>query len=172
MLPHEYVARAILPRFPGSTLIVDENQRGSTFDIYYEGKLLLSLNNRGTRYFFPTRRKRVIIWEKISTAGLSRTVDYILRDLAEADYTVLWLTDKPISKRPVHISRYTRCPECKQSGGIKSVAPEDSSLLQASDLYTPIALSPETRGAEIKCTLCGWIGIRGELARKRRFPRS
>lgn len=164
----EFVARSVLMKFPGASLEVQEVQTDKAFEIIFQGECLLILDKRGVRYFFPSRRKRSVYWEKTNTNALLRVIFYILRDLAEANYTVLSITDKPISKRPVHISRYTRCPECKQSGGIRAVAREDSSLLEAPDLYTPIAVSPETKGTELKCTLCGWLGVREELARKRR----
>lgn len=163
----EFVARSVLMKFPGATLEVQEVQADKAFEIIFQGECLLILDKRGVRYFFPSRRKRSVYWEKVNTNGLPRVIYYILRDLAEANFTVLSITDKPISKRPVHISRYTRCPECKQSGGIRAVAQEDSSLLEAPDLYTPIAVSPETKGADLKCTLCGWLGVREELARRR-----
>jgi len=74
---HEFVARSILPRFPLSTLKIEESQAGKIFDIYFQEKLILSLNKRGARYFFPSRRKRMLKWDKASSFGLARTVDYL-----------------------------------------------------------------------------------------------
>lgn len=167
---HEFVARSITPRFPDSVLKVDENARGITFDIYFKGKLVVSLNKTGARYFFPSRRKKAITWEKITTPGLPRVIEYILRDLAQADYVVLSTTKKQILKRPIHISRYTRCPECKDVGGIKIIIREESLTDENSEIYTPISRTEEINWAEIKCTLCGWIGSRVELMRRNRKP--
>jgi hypothetical protein len=167
---HEFVARSMLPRFPGSTLKIDENPRGITFDIYFKEKLIVSLNKTGVRYFFPTRRKKAITWEKVTTSGLPRVIEYILRDMAQADYVVLSTTNKQILKRPIHISRYTRCPECKDGGGVRIIFRGESLTPENSELYTPISRSEETNWAEIKCILCGWIGSRVELMRKIRKP--
>lgn len=169
---HEFVARSILPRFPEATMKIDENQNGTTFDIYFNNKLLLSLNKRGARYFFPTRRKRMLTWEKITPSGLPRILEYVLQDLAQADYQVLSTTNKQILKRPIHISRYMRCPQCGTGGGMRIILRADSLTEDNSQLYTPISLSVEINGAEIKCTLCDWIGIRQEILRKARKPRT
>jgi hypothetical protein len=163
---HEVVARAILPRFPNSTLKMDENLNGVTFDIYYGEKLLLSLNKRGARYYFPTRRKRMITWHRVGPAAVPRVVEYILRDLAEADYQVFTSADREIRKRPIHISRYKRCPQCKSAGGIKMIVRAESVGEQDAQLYTAVSRSIDINGAEIKCVLCGWIGVRGELLRR------
>ena len=168
---HEYVARSILPRFPGSSLTIDENAAGTTFDIYFQEKLLVSLSKRGARYFFPSRRKRMIKWERITTAGLPRVIEFILRDLAQADYEVLSTTNKHILKRPIHVSRYMRCPQCRNGGGIKIILRADSVSPENSQIYTPISRSIEINGAEIKCITCDWIGVREELLRKVRRSR-
>lgn len=168
----EFVARSILPRFPLSTLKIEESQAGKIFDIYFQEKLILSLNKRGARYFFPSRRKRMLKWDKASSFGLARTVDYIIRDLAEANYEVFSITNKQILKRPVHISRYLRCPECGNGGGIKIIMRGEVLAPENSQIYTPISRSMEINGAQIKCTLCGWIGVRAELRGKIRKPRN
>lgn len=165
---HEFVARSIAPRFPDSVLKIDENLTGKTFDIYLKERLVLSLSKRGARYFFPSRRKKAITWEKVTTNGLPRVIEYILRDLAQADYVVLSTTKKQILKRPIHISRYTRCPECKNGGGIKIIIRDESLTDENSEIYTPISRTEDINWAEIKCTLCGWIGSRVELMRKSR----
>jgi hypothetical protein len=169
--PHEFVARAILPRFPNATLATYENQTGTTFDIHFRGKPLVSLNKRDVRYFFPTRRKRMIKWDRISASGLARVTEYILRDLAQADYEVLSKTNKEILKRPIHISRYKRCPQCRNGGGIKIILRAESVSEENSQIYTPISRAIELNGAEIKCILCDWIGVREELLQKIRRSR-
>lgn len=167
---HEFVARSVLPRFPDSILKVDENIRGTTFDIYFKDRLVVSFSKRGARYFFPSRRKKAITWEKVTASGLPRVIEYILRDLAQADYVVLSTTKKQILKRPIHISRYTRCPECKDGGGMKPILRGESLTDENSEIYTPISRTEEIHWAEIKCTLCGWIGSRVELMRRNRKP--
>lgn len=102
-------------------------------------------------------------WDKASSFGLARTVDYIIRDLAEANYEVFSITNKQILKRPVHISRYLRCPECENGGGIKIIMRGEVLAPENSQIYTPISRSIAINGAQIKCTLCGWIGVRAEL---------
>lgn len=169
--PHEFVARSILPRFPDSTMTVDENQAGITYDICFKGRPLVSLNKRDVRYFFPSRRKRMIKWERITASGLARVTEYILRDLAQADYQVLSTTNKEILKRPLHISRYKRCPHCRNGGGIKIILRVDSLSEEDSQIYTAISRAIELNGAEIKCTLCDWIGVREELLQKIRRTR-
>jgi hypothetical protein len=170
-LTHEIVARAVLPRFPGSTLKIDQNSSGTTFDLYYQGKLVISFNKRGARYFFPSRRKKMITWKKITTDQHPRIVEYILRDLAQADFVVLSPTNNQIKKRPIHISRHTRCPKCKTGGGVKPILRGESLTNETSEIYTPISLSEDINWAEIKCSLCGWIGTRQEIGRRFRKPR-
>jgi hypothetical protein len=168
---YEFVARSIIPRFPDSTLKIDENQTGTTFDIYFQERLLVSLSKRGARYFFPSRRKRMIKWDRITTSGLLQVIEYILRDLAQADYEVFSKTNKQILKRPIHISRYMRCPQCRNGGGIKIILRAESLSAENSQIYTPVSRAIELNGAEIKCTGCDWIGVRGELLRKMRRSR-
>lgn len=170
-LTHEVAAKTILGRFPHSILKTREGKDGSIFEIYFEEKLLLSIDKKGARYFFPSRRKRIVKWEKVTTFGLARVVDYILRDLAEANYEVLSTTNKQVLKRPIHISRLMRCPECKQGGGVKIIVRAETLAAENSEIYTTVSSTIEINGAEIKCILCGWIGIREQLLRRVRRSR-
>jgi hypothetical protein len=167
----EFVAQSILRRFPQACLKTREAKAETIFEIYFQESLLLSLDKKGARYFFPTRRKRVVKWEKITTFGLPRVIEYILRDLAEANYEVLSTTNKEVLKRPIHISRLMRCPECKEGGGIKIIVRGESLAAENSEIYTAITSADNAQGAEIKCILCGWIGIREQLLRKVRRSR-
>lgn len=117
----EFVAQSIIGRFPGAFLKIQGNKTGTIFEIYFEEKLLLLLDKKGTRYFFPSRRKRIVKWDKITTYGRPRVIDFILRDLAEANYVVMSTTNKQVLKRPIHISRLMRCPECNQGGSVKII---------------------------------------------------
>lgn len=173
MAPQEVVTQLILRRFPRSSLSIQEGKTQTIFEIHFEDKLLLILDKRGARYFFPSRRKRVVKWEKYSSLGLARVADYIIRDLAEANYEVLSTTNKPILKRPVHISRLLRCPECNLGGGIKVIVSQQLLAEENSEIYISVSPSAELNGAQIKCSLCGWIGIREQLIRRarKRFPK-
>lgn len=166
----EFAARSILRRFPDATLETRERPSGAVYKIFFQQKHLLRIDKWGARYHFPSRRKRSLQWRKIKKSGLPRTIDYILRDLAEADYEVLSSSNRPIPKRPIHLSRYTMCPICKVRGGVKIIYRGESLPEENSELYTAISRSIELNGAEIKCTLCEWIGIREELTRKARRP--
>lgn len=168
----EFVAQSILPRFPQTSLSIRESKTDTIFEIHYQEKLLLVLDKKGTRYFFPCRRKRIVNWEKVTINTRQRVIENILRDLAEANYVVLSTTSKPVLKRPIHISRLTRCPECKQTGGIKLIVREERLAAENSEIYTMISPTIDLNGAEIKCVLCGWIGIREEISRKFRSSRS
>jgi DNA-directed RNA polymerase subunit RPC12/RpoP len=168
----EFAARTIVGRFPSSSFKIKESAVGQIFEIYFQEKILLILDKRGAKYFFPTRRKRITKWEKISPAALTRLIEYILRDLAAADYEVLSQAHKPILKRPIHVSRYLRCPECKNGGEIKVIKRAEELSAEELQIYTPISRSVEINGAEIKCNRCGWMGIREELKRRIRRPRA
>lgn len=163
---HEFAARSILLRFPQAILRTRESQANSIFEIYFEEKLLLSIDKKGARYFFPSRRKRMVKWDKVTTFGRARVIDYIIRDLAEANYEVLSTTNKQILKRPIHISRLMRCPDCKQGGGVKIIVRTQTLAAENSEIYTTVSSFTEINGAEIKCILCGWIGIREQLVRR------
>jgi hypothetical protein len=167
----EFSAETILRRFPQATLEVQETASDKIFEIHFKEKILLKLDKRGARYFFPTRRKRSIKWNMDDTNGLLRVIDFILRDLAEAGYEVLSTANKQLTKRPIHVSRYTQCPICKEKGGIKLIFRGDSLTEENSRISTPVSPAIEINSAEIKCTLCDWIGVREELARKPRKPR-
>lgn len=162
----EFAAQSILSRFPQAALRVQVSGVNRVFEIYLKEKILLKIDKRGVRYFFPSRRKRSIEWNKMAIGNLPRVIDYILRDLAEADYKVLSTSNKQLSKKPIHISRYAQCPICEEKGGIKVIFRGDSLTEENSEIYTPINHSITINGAEIKCTLCDWIGIREELQRK------
>lgn len=168
----ELAAQTIVSRFPSSSIQIKESAAGQIFEIYFQEKILLILDKRGAKYFFPTRRKRITKWEKITPAALTRLIEYILRDLAAADYEVLSQVNKPILKRPIHISRYLRCPDCKSGGEIKIIKRSETLTAEESQIYTPMSRSVEINGAEIKCTKCGWMGIREELRRRIRKPRA
>lgn len=150
----EFVARSILRRFPQASLSSRESKSDAIFEIYLQERVLLSLNKRGARYFFPSRRKRIVKWDKITTAGLARAIEFILRDLAEANYEVLSATNKQLLKRPIHISRLTRCPECKQVGGIKMIVRGERLAAENPEIYATTSFTADINGAEIKCTLC------------------
>jgi DNA-directed RNA polymerase subunit RPC12/RpoP len=168
----EFAARTIVSRFPLATLKSRDSAAGQIFEVSFQEKILLILDKRGAKYYFPTRRKRIIKWEKITTVALARLIEYILRDLASADYEVLTVTNKQILKRPIHISRYVRCPDCKNGGDIKIIKRCETLAEEESQIYTPISRSVEINGAEIKCIRCGWIGIREQLKRRIRKPRN
>lgn len=168
----EFAARSIIRRFPLASLQGKESPSGQIFEISFQERLLLRLDKKGPKYFFPTRRKRVIKWEKITSEALVRLIEYILRDLAAADYEVLSPANKPILKRPIHISRYVRCPDCKNSGEIRVITRGETLAEEDSQIYTTISRSIEINGAEIKCIRCGWMGIREELKRRIRKPRN
>jgi hypothetical protein len=68
----EFAAQTIIGRFPSSTVKIRESAAGQIFEIYFQDKILLILDKRGAKYFFPTRRKRIIKWEKITPEGLGR----------------------------------------------------------------------------------------------------
>lgn len=169
---HQLAAAAILKRFPLASMKSSESRSGTIFEISFQDKLVLRLDKRGTRYFFPSRRKRMVKWEKVSTFGLPRVIEFILRDLAEADFQVVSSTNKEMLKRPIHISSYLRCPECRTGGGMKLIVRAETLTQENSELYTPISRSEEINGAEVKCTLCGWLGVRQQLLRKIRRPKS
>lgn len=171
--PQEVVTQLILRRFPRSTASIQEGKTQQVFEIHFGEKLLLILDKKGARYFFPSRRKRIVKWEKYSSLGLARAADYIIRDLAEANYEVVSTTNKPILKRPVHISRLLRCPECNLGGGIKVIVSQPRLAEENPEIYISVSPGAELNGAEIKCALCGWVGIREQLIRRarRRFPK-
>ena len=164
--PAEFVSQSIVRRFPQSTLEPAIEKSGESFVIHCKDRVLLKLDSKGVKYFFPTHRRRNIKWAKVTTAGLPRVVEYILRDLAEADYEVLSLAEKKISKRPIHISQYTRCPGCTVKGGLKVIFHGDSTDAENSEIYAFISREVEINGAELMCIHCEWMGIRKQLQRK------
>lgn len=169
--PHQVAASAILARFPMATVRNEEVKSDTIFEISYQEKLVLRLDKRGAKYFFPSRRKRMVKWEKATTFGLTRAIEFILRDLAEADFQVVSSANKQMLKRPIHISSSMRCPECKTGGGMKLILRAESLTQENSEIYTAISRSVEINGAEVKCTLCGWIGVRQQLLQRIRKPR-
>lgn len=164
----EYVSQSIVRRFPHAILEPQQELSGPSFVIQFNEKTLLKFDQKGVKYFFPTHRRRNITWAKITTAGLPRVVEYILRDLAEADYQVLSTTEKKISRRPIHISRYTRCPGCNERASLKVIFHGESIAPEKSEIYTYISRTIDINGAELKCIGCGWLGIRKQLQRKSR----
>lgn len=166
---HEMAAHSIHERFPSSTLQINESKAGKIFEIYSGEKLLLIFDKKGVRYLFPTRRRRIVKWERVTSLGLPRVIEHILRDLAEADYEVMSTTNKPILKRPVHISRYMRCPVCKEPGALRIILRGEPAAEEESQIYTYLPRELDLNGAEIRCISCLWIGIRGQLNRRRSF---
>ena len=82
---HEQVAKLVAVNFPGSKLSVDTEKGGSEFSLFFEEKLLLTIDSIGWTFTTGDRGwKR----EDIKEGGIEAVAEDILQDLAQHNFVV------------------------------------------------------------------------------------
>ena len=82
---HEQVAKLVAVNFPGSKLSVDTEKGGSEFSLFFEEKLLLTIDSIGWTF---TTGDRGWKWEDIKEGGIEAVAEDILQDLAQHNFVV------------------------------------------------------------------------------------
>ena len=82
---HEQVAKLVAVNFPGSNLSVDTENGKSEFSIFFEEKLLLTIDKIGWTFTTGDREWK---WEDIKEGGIEAVAEDILQDLAQHDFVV------------------------------------------------------------------------------------
>ncbi len=159
---YRFISEFIASHFPGSTLeIVTEPKL--QYRIKYQEKILLVIDNICASYFFPNRyRSDSLSWSSFLEGSLETISEFILRDLADADFIVFDRRGKEIRKRPIQLTKTTCCPKCGALGTIKRyffglVGGDKFSMRLAKDRVL-FGRSRKKDDPEALCVSCDWTG--------------
>jgi hypothetical protein len=82
---HEQVTRLVVVNFPGAELTFDTDNGKSEFLLFFEEKLLLTIDNIGWTF---TTGDHGWKWEDIKEGGIEAVAEDILQALAQHDFVV------------------------------------------------------------------------------------
>ena len=155
----EIIARSISRAFPAASLEIKDNGDKVVYEVSLNGQLILTIDDLGAAFNFPTIRSSKLTWSGIKEGGPENIAELIIRYLADAGFTVFSKTGKRVPKRPVFIGRHTYCANCGERGFIRRIAygmiPQD--LDTEKFVFGGRGLG--FNDPEIKCIGCGWEGI-------------
>ena len=159
----EQVATYISQAFPAAELTTTGEGKDKVFEIVLNGKVLIRLDNVGTETFFPTRGSGRMTWSSVMEGTPKTLAEYMVRDLANAGYTVYSSRGTRVEKNRVIIGTFTCCPQCNESRSMRLIVFQAT----ASELdTTKFVLGGRGNGmndAEIKCINCGWEGFKEDV---------
>lgn len=156
----EVVTNCIMERFPDANLEVNAVNNSKVFDISHNGKLVITIDNLGAKFLFPTRGPNSMKWSDILEGGPLQVADMILRDMADAGFEVLSERGELIEKSTIRIGKFTFCPKCNEMGKIKEILYgmpfEDYNQTK----YVLGGCCITDNDPEIQCTNCDWTGMK------------
>ena len=155
----EIIARSISQSFPAANLELKGSGERVAYEISLNGKLLVSLDNIGAAFNFPTNRSGKMTWSGIKEGSPETVAELIVRYLADAGYTVFSKNGKRVQKRPVFIGRHTYCPECGDKGFIRRIAYGMIPQELDGEKFVSGGCGIGINDPEIRCIGCGWEGI-------------
>ena len=154
----EIVARNVSQFFPASQLRIQGNGGNETYEIVLNDSILIRIDYIGATFNFPTRSSGQISWSGIKEGTPEAVASGIIRDLADAGFTVFSPSGKKIMKRPVFVGRHTFCPQSNEMGTIRKIVyglfPENLDT----ERYIFCGAGVGFNDPEVKCIGCGWSG--------------
>jgi hypothetical protein len=159
MTSEEQVATYLAQAFPASDLTTTGEGSDQVFEISLGGKNLIRLDNIGAEFFFPTPGRGRMSWSGIIEGSPQTVAEMITRHLADAGYTVFSSKGLRLQKSQVRISKYTCCPQCHETGHIKSILFQAIPSEYDSEKFISGGRGTGINDPEIKCINCGWEGI-------------
>ena len=156
----EVVASCIMKRFPQSDLHVREVSDFKVFEISQNNKLVITIDNLGAKFLFPTRGSNSMKWSDILEGGPLQVADMILRDMADAGFEVLSERGELIEKSTIRIGKFTFCPKCNAMGKVKEILYGMPSEDYNQEKYVLGGCCITDDDPEIQCTNCDWTGMK------------
>ncbi len=155
----EQVATYISQAFPACDLIISGERDGKVFEIALNGKVLIRLDSIGADFFFPTPGMGRMSWRGVMEGSPQSVAESIVRNLANAGFTVFSARGLRVQKSRVLLSKYTCCPKCNEIGHIKTIVFQASPSELDTDKFVAGGRGSGKNDPEIKCINCDWEGV-------------
>ncbi len=159
----EQVATYISQAFPAADLTTTGEGRDKVFEIALNGKVLFRINNVGTETFFPTRGFGKMTWSSVMEGTPKTLAEYMVRDLANAGYTVYSSRGTRVEKTRVTIGTYTCCPQCNETKCIRLIVFQAAAYELDTTKFVSGGRGNGINDPEIKCVNCGWEGFKEDV---------
>ena len=159
----EQVAIYISQAFPASDLTTNGEGRDKVFEITLDGKVLFRIDNVGTETFFPTRGSGKMTWSGVMEGTPKTLAEYMVRDLANAGYTVYSSRGTRVEKTRVFIGSHTCCPECNEIRNIRVIVFQAVASELDIEKFVAGGRGKGINDPEIRCINCGWEGFREDV---------
>ena len=163
MTSQELVATYISQAFPASDLTTNGEGRDKVFEITLDGKVLFRIDNVGTETFFPTRGSGKMTWSGVMEGTPKTLAEYMVRDLANAGYTVYSSRGTRVEKTRVFIGSHTCCPECNEIRNIRVIVFQAVASELDLEKFVAGGRGKGINDPEIKCINCDWEGFREDV---------
>jgi hypothetical protein len=159
----EQVATYIAQAFPAADLTTTGEGRGKVFEIALDGKVLFRIDNIGTETFFPTRGFGKMSWSGVMEGTPKTLAEYMVRDLANAGYTVYSSRGTRVEKTRVSIGSYTCCPKCNEIRNIRVIVFQVLTSELDTEKFVAGGRGKGMNDPEIRCVNCGWEGFKEDV---------
>ncbi len=159
----EQVATYISQAFPAADLTTTGEGRDKVFEIALNGKVLFRIDNVGTETFFPTRGFGKMTWSSVMEGTPKTLAEYMVRDLANAGYTVYSSRGTRVEKTRVTIGTYTCCPQCNETKCIRLIVFQAAASELDTTKFVSGGRGNGINDPEIKCVNCGWEGFKEDV---------
>ena len=159
----EQVATYISQAFPAADLTTTGEGRDKVFEIALNGKVLFRIDNVGTETFFPTRGSGKMTWSGVMEGTPKTLAEYMVRDLANAGYTVYSSRGTRVEKTRVFIGSHTCCPECNEIRNIRVIVFQAVASELDLEKFVAGGRGKGINDPEIRCINCGWEGFREDV---------
>ena len=159
----EQVATYISQAFPAADLTTTGEGGDKVFEIALNGKVLFRIDNVGTETFFPTRGFGKMTWSSVMEGTPKTLAEYMVRDLANAGYTVYSSRGMRVEKTRVTIGTYTCCPQCNETKCIRLIVFQAAAYELDDTKYVSGGRGNGINDPEIKCINCGWEGFKEDV---------
>ena len=159
----EQVATYIAQAFPAADLTTTGEGRDKVFEIALNGKVLFRIDNIGTETFFPTRGFGKMTWSGVMEGTPKTLAEYMVRDLANAGYTVYSSRGTRVEKTRVSIGTYTCCPQCNEIKCMRLIVFQATASQLDKEKFVSGGGGNGINDPEIKCINCGWEGLKEDV---------
>ncbi len=159
----EQVATYISQAFPAAELTTTGEGKDKVFEIVLNGKVLIRLDNVGTETFFPTRGSGRMTWSSVMEGTPKTLAEYMVRDLANAGYTVYSSRGTRVEKNRVIIGTFTCCPQCNESRSMRLIVFQATASELDTTKFVSGGRGNGINDAEIKCINCCWEGFKEDV---------
>ncbi len=159
----EQVATYISQAFPAADLTTTGEGRDKVFEIALDGKVLFRIDNVGTETFFPTRGSGKMTWSGVMEGTPKTLAEYMVRDLANAGYTVYSSRGTRVEKTRVFIGSHTCCPECNEIRNIRVIVFQAVASELDIEKFVAGGRGKGINDPEIRCISCGWEGFKEDV---------